>query len=407
MKFSLAVAATLLAAGMSAAAAEEPIKIGYAISKTGPFAPAAHTQINTYELWQDQVNAAGGIDVGGKKRPVKFISYDDQSDFGKAPQIYEKLITDDKVDLLLAPWGTPFHFAIAGILEKYQFPLVGNSAASVTIREIKPGNIWFPTSAIPDRLGAELAKFLVAEKVKTAAVTTLQLPFSLEVKKYLMPALEQAGIKVVVNDEYAPDVKDLTATLTKIKQAAPDAILSLSYPPNSILFIKGARELDIKAPFQLALVGPADYFFSKMFGPNLDGIVTMGHWSPHEAKWPKAMPFYEAYKKKFNEPPDYLDSALAWMSIEILEQAVKTAGLDKAKIREAISTQTFDTINGPVKFKGVENITTPTMFLQFQKGEAQIVWPPSEATASFEPKAGWASKRLRGVVAAGGADSDF
>lgn len=58
MKFSLAVAATLLAAGMSAAAAEEPIKIGYAISKTGPFAPAAHTQINTYELWQDQVNAA-------------------------------------------------------------------------------------------------------------------------------------------------------------------------------------------------------------------------------------------------------------------------------------------------------------------------------------------------------------
>jgi len=390
MKFSLPVAATLLAAGMSAAAAEEPIKIGYAISKTGPFAPAAHTQINTYELWQDQVNAAGGIDVGGKKRPVKFISYDDQSDFGKAPQIYEKLINDDKVDLLLAPWGTPFHFAIAGILEKYQFPLVGNSAASVTIREIKPGNIWFPTSAIPDRLGVELAKFLVAEKVKTAAVTTLQLPFSLEVKKYLMPALEQAGIKVVVNDEYAPDVKDLTATLTKIKQAAPDAILSLSYPPDSILFIKGARELDIKAPFRLALVGPADYFFSKMFGPNLDGIVTMGHWSPHEAKWPKAMQFYEAYKKKFNEPPDYLDSALAWMSIEILEQAVKTAGLDKAKIREAISTQTFDTINGPVKFKGVENITTPTMFLQFQKGEAQIVWPPSEATASFEPKAGWA-----------------
>lgn len=73
----------------------------------------------------------------------------------------------------------------------------------------------------------------------------------------------------------------------------------------------------------------------------------------------------------------------------ILEQAVKTAGLDKAKIREAISNQTFDTINGPVKFKGVENVLTPTMFLQFQKGEAQIVWPASEATASFEPKPAW------------------
>ena len=193
----------------------------------------------------------------------------------------------------------------------------------------------------------------------------------------------------MVNDEYAPDVKDLTPTLTKIKQAAPDATLSLSYPPDGVLYIKGARELGITSPFQFVLVGPADYFFLKMFGPNLDGIVTMGHWSPFQAKWPKARPFYDAYMKKYGEPPDYLDSALAWMSIEILEQAVKTAGLDKAKIREAISTQTFDTIDGPVKFKGVENVITPTMFLQFQKGQAQIVWPDSEATASFEPKPAW------------------
>jgi branched-chain amino acid transport system substrate-binding protein len=389
MKIALALAATLLATTITAASAQEPVKIGYAISKTGPFAPAAHTQLQTYELWADQVLAAGGIDVGGTKRPVKFISYDDQSDFSKAPAIYEKLITDDKVDLLLAPWGTPFHFSVVGILEKYQFPMVGNSAASVTIRDIKPGNIWFPTSAIPDRLAAELVKFLQAQKAKTVAISTLQLPFSLEVKKFLMPALESSGLKVVVNDEYAPDVKDLTATLTKIKQAAPDAVLMLCYPPDGVLYLKGARELGIDSPFQLLLVGPADPFFEKTFGPNLDGIVTMGHWSPLQAKWPKARPFSDAYVKKFNEPPDYLDSALAWMSIEILEQAVKTAGLDKAKIRQAISTETFDTINGPVKFKGVENVITPTMFLQFQKGQAQIVWPASEATAAFEPKPAW------------------
>jgi branched-chain amino acid transport system substrate-binding protein len=389
MKIALALAATLLATTITAASAQEPVKIGYAISKTGPFAPAAHTQLQTYELWADQVLAAGGIDVGGTKRPVKFLSYDDQSDFSKAPAIYEKLITDDKVDLLLAPWGTPFHFSVVGILEKYQFPMVGNSAASVTIRDIKPGNIWFPTSAIPDRLAAELVKFLQAQKAKTVAISTLQLPFSLEVKKFLMPALESSGLKVVVNDEYAPDVKDLTATLTKIKQAAPDAVLMLCYPPDGVLYLKGARELGIDSPFQFLLVGPADPFFEKTFGPNLDGIVTMGHWSPFQAKWPKARPFYDAYVKKFNEPPDYLDSALAWMSIEILEQAVKTAGLDKAKIRQAISTETFDTINGQVKFKGVENVITPTMFLQFQKGQAQIVWPASEATAAFEPKPAW------------------
>ena len=382
-------AALLFACAVNAAYAEEPVKIGYGISKTGPFAPAARTQLETYQMWADQVAAAGGINVGGVKRPVQFIVYDDQSDFSKEPAIYEKLITDDKVDLLLAPWGTPFHFAIVGVLEKYQFPLIGNSAGSVTIRDFKPGNIWFPTSELADRFVAELVKFLQAQNVKTVAINTLQLPFSLEVKKFLIPALQPTGIKIVVNDEYAPDAKDLTATLTKIKQSAPDAVLSLSYPPDSVLYLKGAREIGINAPFQLVLVGPADPFFEKMFGSNLDGIVTMGHWSPFQAKWPKARPFYDAYVKKNGEPPDYLDSALAWVSLEILEQAVQSAGLDKAKLRQAIATQTFDTINGPVKFTGVENLATATMFLQFQKGQAQIVWPSSEATAPFEPKPAW------------------
>ena len=340
-------------------------------------------------MWADQLAARGGLTVAGTKRPVQFVVYDDQSDFGKEPAVYEKLITHDKVDLLLAPWGTPFHFAIVGILEKYQFPMIGNSAASVRIREIKPGNIWFPTSAFPDRLAAELVSLMHKEGVSSVAVNTLQLPFSQEVKKFLMPELAKAGMKVVVNEEYAPDTKDLTATLTKIRQAAPDAVLSLSYPTNLVLYLKQAREIGINAAFQLALVGPTESVFAKIFGRNLDGIVTMGHWSPAQAKWPRARPFYDAYREKYNEAPDYLNSVLAWMSLEILEQAVGKVGLDKPKLRQEIASDRFETINGPVKFNGVENAVTPTMLLQIQNGEMQIVAPDSEATAAFMRKPPW------------------
>ena len=93
--------------------------------------------------------------------------------------------------------------------------------------------------------------------------------------------------------------------------------------------------------------------------------------------------------KKFNEKPDYLDTVLSYMSCEILEQAVAKAGLDKQKIRQAISTMTFDTINGPVKFQGVQNAITPTAFLQIQGNELQIIWPKSIATSSFKAKTGW------------------
>ena len=379
-----AVVAIALAAGASLAA--EPVRIGFSIAQTGLFAAAAPSQLNAYELWKEQVNAAGGLDVGGEKRPIEFVMYDDQSNPEQTVRIYEKLITEDRVDLLLAPWGTPMHFAIAGVLEKHQFPMVGNSAASVQLRELKPGNIWFPTSAIPDRMAEELAKMLQANGAKSAAVLTNQLPFSLEIKQFLIPALQKAGISTPVNDEYPPDVKDMTALLGKVKAAAPDAVLALSYPNDSILYMNQAKEAGLKAPFQFVLVGPTIDFFGKMFGKDLDGIVTIGHWTPAKADWPKAKPFFDAYVAKFNANPDYLDSALAYMSCEILQQAVAKAGLDKHKIREAIASTTFDTINGPVKFEGVQNATTPTSFLQFQDGQAQLVWPPEAATAPYKPR---------------------
>ena len=150
-----------------------------------------------------------------------------------------------------------------------------------------------------------------------------------------------------------------------------------------------ARELGINAAFQLALIGPTIDFFAMMFGAAADGIVTVGHWSPHQDAWPRAKPFFDAYVARYGTRPDYLDSALAQMSLEILEQAVAKAGLDKEKLREVISTDTFDTINGPVRFDGVQNAITPTMFLQLQAGEAQIIWPASEKTADFMPKPAW------------------
>jgi branched-chain amino acid transport system substrate-binding protein len=374
---------------VGSAQAADPVRIGFSLAQTGLFAAAAPSQLNAYELWRDQVNAAGGLDVGGEKRMIEFVMYDDRSDPGEAVRIYEKLITEDNVDLLLAPWGTPHHFAIAGVLEKYGFPVVGNSAASVQLRDINPGNIWFPTSAIPDRMADELVKMMQGQGVTSVAVIANQLPFSLEIKQFLMPALESAGIAVLVNDEYPPDVQDMTAMLTGIKSAGPDAIIALSYPGDSVLYMNQARELGVNAPFHFVLVGPTIDFFAGMFGPALDGIVTIGHWSPHKAEWARAKPFFDAYVAKFNTRPDYLDSALAYMSCEILEQAVAKAGLDHDKLREAIANDTFDTINGPVKFDGVSNATTPTSFLQFQGGEAQLVWPESAATAPFQPKGAW------------------
>ena len=386
---SIAAAVLALGSGLSHAQADKPLRIGFSMARTGMLANATPSQMNTYELWREQVNARGGMNVGGTKRKVEFVVYDDQSKPEQAVRIYEKLITDDKVDLLLAPWGTPFHIAIAPVLEKYKFPVVGNTAASVALRQVKPGYMWFTTSAIPDRIGTELTAMLKQQNVKSVAVLSNVLPFTKEIKNFVEPELKKAGIDIKFSTEYPPDIKDMTAALTQVKQANVDAVLALAYPGDSVLYAKQAKELGLNQPFQFIAIGPSDAFFPKAVGAaSADGVVTIAHWSPRP-EWKGSQAFYDSYVKKFGEDPDFLNSALAWMSLEILETAVAKNGLDKEKIRATIASDTFETINGKVKFEGVQNVITPTAFVQYQKGRLQIVWPSSIATGKFEPKKGW------------------
>ncbi|WP_076998118.1 amino acid ABC transporter substrate-binding protein [Variovorax sp. KK3] len=386
---SIAALAFMAAAPAARAQADKPVRIGFSMARTGMLANATPSQSNTYELWKEQVNARGGLDVGGQKRRVEFVTYDDQSKPEQAVRIYEKLITDDKVDLLLAPWGTPFQIAIAPVLEKFKFPMVGNTAASVALRQVKPGYIWFPTSAIPDRIGVELTAMLKANNVKTAVVLANVLPFTKEIKNYLEPELKKAGIEIKLSTEYPPDIKDMTSILTQVKQANPDAVLALAYPGDSVLYAKQAKELGLASPVQFIAIGPSDAFFAKAVGTSAaEDVITIAHWSPRP-EWKGSQAFHDAYVKKFGEDPDYLNSALAWMSLEILETAVAKNGLDKPKIRETISKDTFETINGKVKFEGVQNSITPTAFVQTQKGKLQIIWPQSIATGKYAPKKSW------------------
>jgi branched-chain amino acid transport system substrate-binding protein len=181
----------------------------------------------------------------------------------------------------------------------------------------------------------------------------------------------------------------MTAMLTQAKQANADAVLALAYPGDAVLYAKQAKELGVTSPFQFVAVGPSAAFFPKAVGAAAaEDIVTIAHWAPRP-EWKGSQAFYDAYKKKFGEDPDYLDSALPWVSLEILETAVAKAGLDKAKMRDVISHETFDTINGKVRFEGVQNVITPTAFVQMQKGKLQIVWPASIATGHYEPKKSW------------------
>jgi branched-chain amino acid transport system substrate-binding protein len=366
------------------ALAQQPIRIGYSVAKTGGLASAAAVQINAFELWRDQVNAKGGIAVGGVKRPVELVVYDDQSQGPKAAQIYEKLITEDKVDFVLTPYATPIHIAIAPVLEKYRMPVIASTYGSTQLRSANVQQMFF-MQQLPDTWGKSLAAFLKERGVKRVAIATLQNPFTQELRKNLI-ADAGGAFQVVVDKSYPADIKDMTPIVSDMKLAAPDAAIVLSYPSDSQMFVSASREARFTAPLQMLMIGTAQPSFMARFGPAAEGYIGLGIWS-RNSKNPRAKPFFDAHRAKFGVAPDDKDTTVAYASAEVLEQAIATGGLDKDKVRQALATQTFDTILGPVKF-GAGNLNTlaPAGFIQIQNGMNEMVYPAEFATATFKPK---------------------
>lgn len=372
--------------------AKDSMTVGFSMSLTGKYAPGAVGQMQSYQLWEETVNKQGGIYVKkyGKKLPVKLVYYDDKSGTGTAVRVYEKLITADKVDVVLSPYGTAIHFAVAPMAERYKVPIVGSTAASVKFRDIKTRYFWFITSCLADRQMQALVDLLKHLEVKSVAIIYAQELFPRENLQFLDPYVKEAGFNVLLRKDYPMGAKDLTTLLSQVKGKNPEAVIALCYPAGAFTITTQAQEVGLNPKFFFELVGPAVVVFGPKFGAATEGIATMGHWSP-KGKWPGAKDFYDRYVAKFNKKPDYLNSVLAYTSCQILQQAIEKVGsFDWNKLRDYIANSEFQTINGPIKFTGTENMRTPSMILQWQKGELEIVWPEATATAKpLYPKPVW------------------
>ena len=279
--------APLLAAGKD----KDVITIGFSMNLTGREAPQAVGHMQAYELWEEMVNEKGGLYIPeyGKKIPVKFVYYDSKSEPATAVRIYEKLINEDKVDVIFTPQGTSSHFAIAPLAEKYKIPMVGSTAASVKIRDMKTRYFWF-TSPLADRFMKALVDLVKSLGVKSVAIIYAQELFPRENLQFLDPYVKQAGLDVVVHKDYPVGEKDLTPVLAEIKAKGPDAVLALCYVPGSFTMTTQAQEVGLNPKLFYQLIGPAVVAYEPKFGPAANGIACMGHWSP-KLKFPGAKEF--------------------------------------------------------------------------------------------------------------------
>ena len=367
-----------------------PVRVGYAIARTGPWAPGAQvSQEPNYLLWAEQQNAAGGMNVKGTRRPIELIGSDDRSDIETCVRTYEKLMGSDKVDLILPPWGTNANFAVAPLANRFGYPMLAPTALSRKLVDMKLP-YFFSLLQQPEPMMNALVDMLKANGAKTLAVIYVDDLFGLENHTALKAAVKGSGITVVEEKSYPPDVKDLSPVLRSLKDKAPDAFVGLSYPPDNILASKQSKEIGFNPKFYYASVGTAFQLYRNVMGPGAEGVLGMGSWNAKTS--PAAKAYFDAHVKKFGagKEPDRWASGAAWAGLEILTAAVAKEGLDRKAIRDFVANYEHLTVVGKIRFVGSENLGTPGSVSQWQKGEFEVVWPKEIATAPLvAPKPAW------------------
>ena len=377
-----AAAASAATLGLPAwAQTAAPVRVGYAMARTGPWSVGAQTsQEPNFLLWAEQQNAAGGLDVKGTRRPIELISSDDQSNIETCVRTYEKLMGSDKVDLILPPWGSNANFAVAPLANRFGYPFLAPTALSRRLVEMKLP-YFFLLLQQPKPMMDALVDMLKASGVKSAAVVYVDDLFGLENYAALKVALAGSGINLVEDKSYPLGVKDLSPVLRSIKDKNPDAFIGLTYPPDTILASRQSKEIGFNPKFFYASVGTAFQLYRNVMKEGTEGVLGMGSWNSKTS--PGAKAYFDAHVKKFGaaKEPDRWASGHAWAGLEILTAAVAKVGLDKKAIRDFVANNTHKTIIGDVKFAGSENVGVPGTVSQWQKGEFEVVWPRARATA--------------------------
>ncbi len=379
-------AASLTVPGVLRAQAA-PVRIGYAIARTGPWTGGAQvSQEPNYILWAEQVNAAGGLNVKGTKRPIELISSDDRSEVETCVRSYEKLMGSDKVDLILPPWGSNANFAVAPLATRFGYPFIAPTALSKRLIEMKLP-YFFLMLQQPQPMMNALVELLKANGARTAAVIYVDDLFGLENYAALKVAAGGSGISLVEEKSYPGGVKDLSPVLRGIKDKNPDAFIGLSYLQDTILASRQSKEIGFNPKFYYASVGTAFPLYKQVMGPAAEGVLGMGSWNAKSSK--QAQAYFDAHVKKFNKEPDRWASGATWASLEIIQSAVAKVGLDRKAIRDHVAGNTHDTVIGKIKFNGSENVATPGSVSQWQKGEFEVIWPKSIATGALTAKPAW------------------
>ncbi|MGA8611052.1 MAG: amino acid ABC transporter substrate-binding protein [Xanthobacteraceae bacterium] len=395
MKRLYLLAAAAAIAATPAFAQEDTITVGFTASQTGPLNVDSLGQQHGYEFWRDEVNAKGGIKVGGKTYKVKFVSYDDQSVGGRVQQLYTRLINQDKADFLFSPYSSGLTAPAAVISEQYGKIMIDSGGAEEKPFELGNKYLFMVITSASHYLSGAVAALKAKDPHAKIAMVYSDDPFSKAVLAAAAQQAKDAGLEVVMNESYAPSTTDFGPVVNKIISSNADAFMGGGHYSDGATLARQMHDQKANMKWVSILVAPADDKFGEL-GPAALGVTVPSQWELQVNYKPQFGPttaeFAKAFQDKFNVKADY-HAASGYTSGVILQHAIEQAGsIDQEKVAAALNATDVTTFFGHVKFMtdpghhGLQE-AHQMVLAQWQmvngKLGRQVVWPTAAQSADL------------------------
>src|SRR5579863_9622522 len=353
-----ALIAPVLGGSRAFAQGAAPIKIGFGMALTGPLAVNGKQALLGTQIWQEEVNAKGGL-LG---RQVQLINYDDQSNPANVPGIYTKLLEVDKVDLVVSGYATNMVAPAIPIVMQRNKTFISLFALDANSEFKYPRYFsYIPTGGPNPKQTISEGFFQVAAaqnpKPKTLAIAAEDAEFSRNAAEGARANAKQYGFDIVYDKSYPPTTTDFSPVIRAIQASNPDIVVVCSYPLSSVGMLLSANELGFKPKmFGGAMVGLQATALKSKLKAHLNGVTNYDNWVPSEKMMAPAADFFKKYQARAPglgiDPLGYYLGGWGYARMQLLADAVVGAkSINDDKVAGYLRGHEFTTIMAPnVKF---------------------------------------------------------
>jgi branched-chain amino acid transport system substrate-binding protein len=361
---------------------DDPIVIGISLPLTGDFSQPGGEARKGYEIWQDQVNADGGL-LG---RQVELKITDDASNQDTVVTDYTKLITQDNVDLLLGTFSTLLNFPASAVAEKNGMLYVEPAGGAPKMFDRGFEKLFFAQQATaehqPDVFVDYIKSLPENERPKTAAYPTQDDPFTTPVIESMQKQLEELGVETVYTTTYPADATNFQTIASAIAAAKPDLIAQGAVFEDGVGLVRSLQQLNYspKMLFQTSAPSNAGQYSEGIGMANTEGVFYTVSWN-EKANTPKNEEFVAEYAKRFDGGIPAEDAADAYAAAQVVQAAVEAVGsLDQDKLADWLHANEVETILGPLAWDETGAPTSDFLLAQWQNGAPEVVAPEAAAT---------------------------